>query len=267
MRKHILWMLAAVVGMAAGCGRRPERTVSELADRFFSLVGESRLDEAHGLLAEESRQETSAEDFAQAIEALGLVGHQGVDWSAPEVDDDYARIEGAVTTRTGEIIRQEVVCFRKGGTWAIHIVREAPDPAAAERHAEILAALPNPAGMGRLAAGALAGLADALAREDFTAFHRGLAPALRDQLSAEQLQEAFGWLTHEELGLNWGEVRTAPPVLDPSSGLKDGVLTLTGHVPVTGKDVAFQLQFTHVDDAWRLIAINIRPPLGSEAQE
>jgi hypothetical protein len=267
MKKHIIWMLAAVVVVATGCGRRPEQTVSELADRFFRLVGESRLEEAYGLLAEESRQETSPEDFAAAIEALGLAGHQGVAWSAPDVDDDYGRIEGALTTRTGEIIRQEVVCFRKGGTWAIHMVREAPDPAAAERHAEMLAAMPDATGMVRLAAGAMAGLAEALERDDFAAFHQELAPVLRDQLSVAQLQEAFGWLADEEIGLDWGAVRAATPILDPSSGLNDGILTLTGRVPAAGKDVGFQLQFMHGDGVWRLIAINVRPPLGAQEDE
>jgi hypothetical protein len=267
MKKHIIWILAAALGLS-GCGRRPEQTVSELADRFFRLVGESRLDEAYGLLVEESRQEISPEDFSAAVEALGLAGHQGVEWSAPEVDDDYGRIEGAVTTRTGEILRQEVVCFRKGGTWAIHIVREAPNPAVADRQADLLSAMPDAAGMVRLAAGAMAGLAGALETDEFTAFHQELAPVLRDQLSVAQLQEAFGWLAHEEVGLDWSAVRMATPVFDAAPDLDgDGILTLTGRIPAAGKDVGFQLQFMHVDGVWRLIAINVRPPLGAQEAE
>jgi hypothetical protein len=256
-----LWVMLLVMA-GAGCGSRPESDVLGLADRFFQLLKDGKVDEAYGMLAEDDPQETGVEAFQQRVEALGLNGNRGVVWDPPYIDDDYGTIEGVVTNRDGLELRQELVFFKKDGTWTIHIVREPVDRTALDLIVEARLQQPNPDGMRRLAMGTIRQLAEALQTGDFTAFHRETAPALREHLTPEQLRESFSWLAAPELELDWAAVRDAAPVFDvPPAVDEEGLLTMGGHVPVGERRIGFQLQFAYVTPDWMLMSISVRPPL------
>jgi hypothetical protein len=263
MKTGLAMVLALALGWgAAGCGRSPQKTIADQADRFFARLRDGQVAEAYAMLAEESRQETGVEAFQQGVEALGLAGNRGVVWDPPYIDDDYGTIEGVVTTREGPELRQELVFFKKDGTWAIHIVREPVDRTALDLIVEARLQQPNPAGMGRLAMGTIRLLAEALDGGDFTEFHRATAPILREQTTPEVFQETFEWLAAPEVSFDWASVRDVPPVFDtPPEVDTEGVLAMTGRVPAGDKHLGFELKYVYVQPEWMLISINIRPPL------
>jgi hypothetical protein len=263
MKTGLAVVLALALGWGAtGCGRSPQKTITDQADRFFARLRDAQVAEAYAMLAEESRQETGVEAFQQGVEALGFVGNRGVVWDPPYIDDDYGTIEGVVTTRDGPELRQELVFFKKGGTWAIHIVREPVDRTALDLIVAARLQQPDPEGMGRLAMGTIRLLAEALDGGDFTAFHRATAPILREQTTPEVFQESFEWLASSEVGFDWAAVRDVPPVFDtPPVVDAGGVLSMKGFVPAGDKRLGFELQYVYVLPEWMPISINIRPPL------
>lgn len=260
--RRMAWCLILVMVVGAGCGSRPKSDVPGLADRFFRLLADGNTAEAYGMLAAESREETSYESFEWLTENIGFTGNRGVAWEAPEIDGDDGRIEGVVTLRDGSPLRQEVVCFKKGRIWEIHIVREPPDRAEEERLAEVRERQPPPAESQALAQAVMTRLAEALQAGDFTVFHRETAPDMRDHLAPERLQESFSWLAAPELELDWTGVRDASPVLDADPFVDEaGLLTMGGHVSAGGRPIGFQMQFQYVMPDWMLYSISIRPPL------
>lgn len=263
MKTGIVVALALAIGWgAAGCGRNPQQAVGELADQFFARLRAGQVAEAYAMLAEESRQETSVDAFQQGVEALGFVGNRGGAWEPPYIDDDYGTIEGVVTTRDGTELRQELVFFKKGGEWSLHIVREPVDTAVLDLIVEARLQQPNPEGMRRLAMGTIRQLAEALDGGDFTAFHRATAPILREQTTPELFQESFEWLASPEVGFDWASVRDGLPVFHaPPEVDGDGVLAMSGQVQAGGPPLGFELHFNYVAPDWQLISISIRPPL------
>jgi hypothetical protein len=253
-----LLLLAGVTG----CGPRPETALLQEAELFFGKLRERQVAEAYALLAEASRATTDFKQFEWGVEALGLAGHQGVEWAEPDLDGDYGRVEGKVTTRNGSPLKQELVFFRKGRKWELHIVREPPDPTVKLLLEEALASQPATEGMRDLAAETLGRLAEALESGDFGIFHRDMAPLARESLSPEALAESFAWLAGPDVGVDWGALRGAVPVLEGEPAVDpEGRLAMSGHVEAGGKRVGFQMEFVYETPMWMLTAIRIRPPL------
>jgi hypothetical protein len=251
-----------LLAVAAGCGPRPDSALLQEAELFFGRLRDQQVAAAYAMLAEESRATTDFKQFEWGVEALGLAGNQGVKWAEPYLDDDYGRVEGEVTTRNGSPLKQELVFFRKGRKWELHIVREPPDSTARLLLEEAMASQPAPEGMRELAAETIGRLADALESGDFGIFHRDMAPQLREGLTPEALAESFAWLAEPELELDWKALRGAAPVLEGKPVVDpEGRLALAGHVEAGGKRVGFQMDFVYETPMWMLTAIRIRPPL------
>ena len=253
--------LIAILLGTAGCGPRAETRVTREAERYFELLREGQTAEAYALLSADRRREMAWEDFRWVAEALGLTGHRGVAWEVPRIEGNQARITGVVTTRNGSPLRQEVVCVREGRNWILQGVGEPADQDAGGALAEARARQPSPEEMQDLARTSLRRLADALAGGDFTAFHRELAPVMRDALGPERLQESFGWLAGPEAGIDWTSLEALPlefshpPALDA-----EGNLTLTGRIPLGEKDLGFELRYVYEPPEWMLASILVRPP-------
>ena len=264
IRAALAWSILGIL-LATGCGGGARKTVASQAVQFFDLLRDGQLSEAYAMLAEESRRETTFEDFASASRALGFVGNRGVAWSAPYVDGDYAAIEGDVSARDGAVLRQELVFFRKNGAWAIHIVREAAKPDSAQTVQRVVDARlrqPDAEGKRRLAADTLRRLADALLAGDYADFHASLEPGFRNETSPELFRDSFQWLALPELGIDWNALGNALPEFhEPPEVDMNALLKMTGHVALGDKILGFEMLFAHSPPDWLLVSIVVRPPL------
>ncbi len=261
--------LAVIMALgAAGCKPKPQPpppapspTLLQTADLFFDLLQADRVDDAYAMLAEDGRRETPPDTFRQRVTALGLVGHQGVVWDPPRLEEDSGILTGTVTTRNGSRLPQELVFLKQGADWRLQALREPPDPVTLALIEEARHQQPAPDGMTELAQDTIRLLADALESGDFTSFHQATAPLLREQSTPELFQESFDWLAAPDLGFDWTAVRDVPPVFDaPPEVDADGILHMTGHVPAGDRRLGFELQYLYETPMWMLISIQIRPP-------
>ncbi len=257
-----LIMVMGLAVVAAGCGRKAQDSLVEQADRFFALLRAGQVAEAHAMLADESRQVTSLEDFQQAVDAYGFTDHQRVAWESPHIDGDYGNLKGVLIARDGMALPQELVFFRQHGKWQLHIVREPSDMAALESVVEARRNQPAPEGINRLAMGTINRLVDSLLDGDYAAFHRETATTLREQTTPDVFEESFAWMASPEVGFDWAAARDVMPVFTvPAEVNPEGILAVAGHVPVGDQQLVFAFEYVYEASDWLLISINIRPPL------
>jgi len=230
----------------AGNGSPPQ--VVELAKRFFDHLRAERIAEAYALLADSSRAETSREDLEELARSSGIVGHRGVAWDTPFVDDDFGSIEGVVTTRDGTSLRLKVVAFRRGRVWEIHNVHQPADEAE-KRDGREAAALVH---------ASVRSFIESVQADDLTAFHQQFSAQAREEISVDTLRQAFDvFFELHAAGADFSPLLGGAPELDGTPTLDgDGVLALRGAYPLSAP-VKFDLSYVREAGEWTLIGFNL----------
>ncbi len=243
--------------VASGCGNRHESAVRVLADQFFDHVQHGRLQNAYALLAQESQAETSLEDFQVAVEASGMMGHQGVAWESIYIDDDYGKATGVITRHDDSIKRMEVVAFKKNRTWTLHMVHEAfpsDRPASGVRVPD----LPTQADALTMTRDAVRHFIVAVHAGSMESFHQYVSKTLQQQVSVEQFDESFqAFYDLREAGADFTVLNPMVPKLVESFDFTaDGVLIINGSYDQPSP-VVFELQFIAESGQFVLSGFNL----------
>lgn len=246
-----LMVALAVLCVAAGCGSVERKAVTRQADRFFAHLRAGDAAAAYALLAAESREVNALEEFEALTRDNGLRENQGVVWEEAYVDGDYGRVIGAVTTSQGHVRRMEVVAFKQGRRWEIHMVHEPRDPSLGD------AGLPAQAEATALARRSIDAFIDAVDAGSMVSFHDQTSSILREQVSVEQFEEGFDMFFElRRLGVNFAELKARVPVVEDGFDIdEDGVLALRGSYPPP-RGVQFEQSYIREEGQWRLLGFH-----------
>ncbi len=243
--------------VASGCGSRHERAVRVLADQFFDHVQHDRLQNAYALLAQESQTVTSLEEFQAAVEASGMMGHQGVAWESIYIDDDYGNATGVLTRHDGSIKRMEVVAFKKNRVWTIHMVHEASSSEPPASDARVLD-LPTQSEALTMTRDAVGHFIEAVHAGSMESFHKYVSKTLQQQASVAQFDENFqAFYELREAGADFTVLNPiVPDLVESFDFTADGVLILNGSYDQPSP-VAFELQFIAESGRFVLSGFNL----------
>lgn len=84
------------------------------------------------------------------------------------------------------------------------------------------------------------------------------APGFRDANDAARLAAIFAKLREPDIGLGRA-VLYAPEYSEPPQIQENGMLRLTGVIPMRPEGVLFDMLFRHVEGEWRLFGVGIAP--------
>ncbi|MBU1693228.1 MAG: hypothetical protein KJ726_04220 [Verrucomicrobia bacterium] len=224
------------------------------ADEFFSLVQQGKIQEAYLATAAEFRAATSEEAFAAFLESTALGGYQSASWSSRKIENNTGKLEGTVTTRDGGQIPVAVDLVKEGETWKILAVRKAEAGIVRESDR---AEPPPDAELQRLTTEAVAWLAEAVHKNDFTGFHGHISRLWQGQITADELKNVFASFVEKKIDLS--PLREQTPVFSQKPAVDaDGVLALEGYFPAQPNQVFFKLKFIYEHPQWKLMGINVR---------
>lgn len=97
----------------------------------------------------------------------------------------------------------------------------------------------------------------AVKTKSFVAFHQQISALWREQITPEQLSDAFKPFMDQ--GLDISEISGVEPVFgEPPAINGDGVLVLKGSYPARPMKISFELKYVYEHPAWKLIGVNVQ---------
>jgi Ca2+-binding EF-hand superfamily protein len=92
---------------------------------------------------------------------------------------------------------------------------------------------------------------------DFTAFHKSISIAWRQQTTPEELKEAFQ--SFIDIKADLSGVAKVDAVIDAGASIdEDGMLSFSGHFPLKSNKLIFSLKYILEDGSWKLASINVK---------
>jgi hypothetical protein len=259
---------------------RLENAVKQ-AETFLALLGDDKITDAYQSTARPFQDSKSEEDFKTIVENNGLTRFASVTWAKPNIAKDQAKLQGLVTTKTGEKIPLEVTLLLIGRQWKVFrldvtspgIAVNPPGTAPAATTPGSTAPtttgpvaspfgspsvpIPGDEEMKSLVFDALYNLQQAVDKKDFNSFYGYISQQWQKETSTDNLKKKYQGLIDKkfERAVFVGN----HPVFDQSPYVgTDNSITIMGHYPTEPLKVAFELQYVHENSFWKLSAADIK---------
>lgn len=228
--------------------------VTEAGDRFLSLLGQGKSQEAYREHTTAAlRQQDSEESFTQAVKRLGLTDWASSSWTARKVENSVGTLEGTVKTRSGGTIPLKMQLVKENGQWKVGLCAPAGSGVASPPKPS----LPPVGELNKLATQSLLNFSQAAQAKDFGAFHATLAGPFQRTKTPEELLTIFRSFVDQ--GINLAGIAEMTPVFDPAPSInEDGLLRLQGRYPTRPSQVIFDMKYIQENGIWRLMGINVK---------
>ena len=262
---------------------RPEAPIKR-AGLFFALLGEDKTNEAYQFTSSTFQDRMNEEDFKTNIEEMGLRLFTSVTWAKPSISKDQAKLEGTITTKTGEKIPVQLTLVLVKRQWEIFNVSvttpgiavntpgapktpaSATPPASVTPPASATPAtppgtpavpIPGEEEMKSLVFDVLFNLQQAVNKNDFNPFYGYISQQWQKETTADGLRKKYQALIDKRFGR--AILVGIPPVFeqDPYVGTDDSI-TLTGHYATKPLKVAFELKYVRENSSWKSSAADIK---------
>jgi hypothetical protein len=237
---------------------------ADAATTFLRQVSEGHVREAYDGSSAVLKAQQSFEEFAAQIDAMGLKDFSSATWPGRRVLPAKAELKGTVRTKSGESIAAEATLLRESGTWrvvAVQLPRSANagtrGGSAADAAGAAGTTVPPAAQSKELAKQTLSDFASAVETKDFGAFHKTVASLWQQQMSPEEMQKAFQAFIDKKVYLS--PVRTVDPIFSDDPKIDErGILSLTGHSPVSPAPIAFDLAYVRENGSWKCVSVHLK---------
>jgi hypothetical protein len=217
----------------------------QAADKFLGLLGEGKTDAAYKSAAESLRKRMNAAQFAQRVKQLGLTEFESSSFPHIEFKDGSAHLDGSFSRKGDGTVPLYVTLIKEGEAWKVTSFR---------------GQVPELATIRDMVKMTLTDFNKAVQANDFTAFHKTLAMAFREQYSAERIKDAFQEFIERQINLSGA--LGLDPVFSPKPKIGDRqVLHVVGYYPSTPSRLYFDLKYVPEGGTWKLLAIsvNVKP--------
>lgn len=256
---------------------RPEAPVKR-AGSFFALLAEDKTNEAYLFTSITFQDRMNEEDFKTNIKEMGLHLFASVTWAKPSISKDQAKLEGTITTKTGEKIPVQLTLVLVKRQWEIFNVSVTTPgiavntPGAPETPASAIppgsatpavspgipaVPIPGEEEMKSLVFDVLFNLQQAVNKNDFNPFYGYISQQWQKETTADGLRKKYQALIDKRFGRAF--LVGIRPVFEqnPYVGTDDSI-TLTGHYTTKPLQVAFELKYVRENSVWKLSAADIK---------
>ena len=239
--------IALVTGLFLWTGN-----LTTVADDFFTAIQNDDIDTAYTYLSSSFQDSTSPDELQGYLVANNLSDYQDSRWSSRSVENNQGRLEGSVTTTSGEIIPLSINLIEQEDGWKIDAIQ---GPSALQDNTDDIA-LPSETEQVTLVTESMSVFADAVNDQSMVVFHNYISDLWQQQITPEELDNAFGAFYGFDGDLSVLEQLT--PEFDEQSYIDaDGVLYITGHYPTEPSRVYFEQAYVYEGLGWKLISFSV----------
>lgn len=224
---------------------------ADSADALFARIASGDVRGAYESTAPIVQRQQSFEDFAGAVEALGLDQWVSSSWNSRSISGGQATISGTVTLADGSSVPLQVDLVESGDEWLVYAVggpQAGATPVAYD--------MPSTEDARALAQGSMTSLANAIAQEDFSGFYNHISALWREQTTADAIQQGFQVYIDQDVDLR-PVVSNDPELSNPPLRDAQGAMILSGFFPNDDAPVYFRLRYVFQNHEWRLIGVRI----------
>lgn len=227
--------------------------VSGAAEPFFEALARRDFVAAAAQRTQRFQQAVPQEDFERFLSdsKLGLYA-SGV-WSGWQSVNEDGRLDGRITTATGEVLPMRVSFRKEGGEWRVDGVQPLREGAALDEAALVT---PSPVQAVALIRDATALFARGVAASDFTELRDAAAPEFRETASVADLGAQFKPFVDAGIDLRTLD-GVAPNLTAQPSVDENGILRLVGYYAADGLKLDFDYKFVYRYTDWRLIGLEM----------
>lgn len=246
MKKGCLIAIGAVfafIALIVGAALLLTSGATEAGTAFFTLLGQGKTAEAYRSTASGFQSSVAEADFTRIVGELGLDRCEKASWSDRQVQNNAGKLVGSLALKGGKTIEMTVELVHEDGAWKV-LGFTTP------------LAMPDAEGRKELVLKTLLAFNDAVAANDFTKFHSGLAKPFREQFTPAKLKETFAAFIERKIDLQ--NVRNLTPEFSPAPAMQGDVLVLAGSYPTTPVAVLFELKFLNEMSEWRPVGVSVQ---------
>ncbi|MBM3890940.1 MAG: hypothetical protein FJ388_17655 [Verrucomicrobia bacterium] len=227
--------------------------VVDAGNKFLSLLGEGRTQEAYLAADAALRSSQTEQEFTRIVKELSLTEYASASWRSRSMENNVATLEGTVQTRGGGHVPLTMKLIKQAGGWKVLSLEGPKAGATISREAK---QVPPEDELRKLADKTLLDFNAAIQAKSFAKFYETISALWKSQITAEKFQSVFQEFIIKQINLS--AIEGVAPVYDePPSINSDGVLVLSGYYPAKTLRVTFRLKFVYEHPEWRLFGINV----------
>jgi len=251
----ILLGIAVVIALAVTLAFWATSDLPDAADRFFSRIAAGDYEGALALTTPDFQANTDRAALEQFARSQGIDGYRSASWSSRSIENNVGKLEGTLTVASGGGIPVSVQLVKHDGEWRIQNVRKAE--AGVDREpAQPAAAMPAAAEQQALVKATMRVFAMSVNNDDFSHLHGSAAKPFQQQVSVDQLRQAFAAFIEQQIDLS--SLDGMQPEISDARVDENGVLRLTGEYATQPSKVSFDFQYVAEAGEWRLIELNVK---------
>jgi len=273
MRKHLpLVLLLGFALLLAACGKsRHISSPQSAANDFLQMIGESRFQEAYASTAFAFKAQTDFRSFQATARELGLsTGTIACKWVNVEPKHRETQLTGELLSANGATIPLRLTLTQERGEWRIFALLT-PSQGRRQKEEDRFSSMgkgdsfnssanheiPPLKTLRNLTLSSLLLLNDAARQSDFSDFYSKVSLSWQNQLTLNQLKEAFQPFTDSRADISG--IQKLQPIFDvPPTVDTEGILNLVGHYETKPYRTTFALRFIYEFPYWKLYGINVQ---------
>jgi hypothetical protein len=267
MRSLFRCFFLALLVSLSGCAKKADPLTT--AKLFFQQIGAGQTDDAYRSAAFGFQAQRTSTAFVAAARDMGLTDYVSGEWGQPERDGHSAKVSVTVKTRSGAQIPLIVTLVDENGAWRVFSLHSPPSAQTgiSENRFSLVGKVPNIADevvkplppeqdVRRLVRENLLRFNEAISSKSFDDFYNSVSAKWQDQLTKGQLQREFQPFIDHKIDIS--AVGKAEPVFDPAPAINsEGLLVVSGYVPMPAYRVVFTMRFFYELPEWKLFGLDV----------
>lgn len=227
--------------------------VSGAADPFLQALERRDFVAAAAQRTQRFQEAVPQDDFERFLSESKVGMYASGSWSGWQIEDGVGRVDGSITTATGEVLPLRLSFAKEEGAWKIDAIQPLRDGVGLEESALVQ---PTPVQAVALVRDATAVFAEGVVARDFSALRDAAAPEFRAQFSVADLDAQFKPFV--DAGIDLRPLAGTPPNLSAEPSVDEaGVLRLVGYYPADGGKVDFDYKYVYRYTGWRLVSLQV----------
>ena len=214
---------------------------------FFTALKNNDTAKANDYLSTRFVQATTIDEFKAYFDKSDLADYKDSRWFNRSIENNTAKIEGTISTESGQKIPLTVSFVKESGKWKISAIniKDAGLVIAKEN-------TPSPKEQLRLVYESMAAFANSLEEQSMESFHNYVSLAFGKQFSVDKFEEIFKDYYSDAKQFR-NTIANSSPVFDKEPFVnEDNVLTIEGYYPSGDLNLEFDQKYIKEDLAWKL---------------
>ncbi len=239
--------------------------MTDAVDEFFIHVKTKHYSDAYNLLSPDFKSSVTQEQFKTFLIQNSLTEFKKSNWSSRSFDNNMGKLEGTITTKSGDAIPLIIEFIKNNEEWKIYSIRKQTaglqtlEKKVVEqkvKNIQLTAQMPSQNVLISLTKESTQVFAQAVNAKDMSNFYSYISGFWQKDTSSEALDNAFD--AFYRAGIDFTVLKSITPILNEKTKLlTDGRLLVEGHYPTSPSVVYFNYSYINENNNWKLIGYNI----------